>query len=145
MFKHILLPTDGSPISEAGMRKGMQLAKDLNAKVTVMHVVHPFHVFTYDTEMIEDSRDEYAQHAGARAMRYLESAERIAAEMKVSCHTLQLTSDHPFEAIISAADSEGCDLIAMSSHGRSGLKAVLVGSETQKVLAHSKLPVLIYR
>lgn len=145
MFKHILLPTDGSALSEAGMLKGMQLAKDLHAKVTVMHVVHPFHVFTYDTEMIEDTQAEYDQHASARAGRYLESAQQMAREIGIPCAGMQVTGDHPFEAIIKTAETKDCDLIAMASHGRSGLTAVLLGSEAQKVLAHSRLPVLIFR
>ncbi|WP_194721450.1 universal stress protein [Noviherbaspirillum malthae] len=145
MFKHILLPTDGSALSEAGMLKGMHLAKDLNAKVTVIHVVHPFHVFTYDTEMIEDTENDYAQHAHARAERYLEAAQRMAREIGIPCASLQVTNDHPFAAIIKAAEEKDCDLIALASHGRSGLKAVLLGSEAQKVLAHSRVPVLIFR
>jgi nucleotide-binding universal stress UspA family protein len=145
MFKHILLPTDGSPISEAAMLKGMQLAKDLHARVTVIHVVHPFHVFTYDTDMIEDTQAEYAEHVSARAGRYLETAQELARKVGIECAITHVENDRPFEAIVKAAEARSCDLIAMASHGRSGLKAVFLGSETQKVLAHSQLPVLIFR
>jgi len=145
MFKHLLVPTDGSAASELAIRQTMALAKETGARVTGLHVVQPFHVFAYDVEMIEDTRATYLLQAQARAARYLDAIDRAARELGVACETQVVTGDHPHEAIIRTAAERGCDLIVMSSHGRSGIKALLLGSETQKVLAHSTLPVLVLR
>ena len=145
MFKHILLPTDGSRGSEKAIRKALELAKSTGAKVTGFHVIPKFHVFTYRTEMLEDTREEYARDSRAHAQQYLAVIEKAAKQAGVSCETAYTTSDHPYEAIIRAAKRKGCDLIAMASHGRKGVQGLLLGSETQKVLTHSKIPVLVYR
>lgn len=145
MFKHILLPTDGSRGSEKAIRKALELAKSTGAKVTGFHVIPKFHVFTYRTEMLEDTREEYARDSRAHAQQYLAVIEKAAKQAGVSCETAYTTSDHPYGAIIQAAKRKGCDLIAMASHGRRGVQGLLLGSETQKVLTHSKIPVLVYR
>jgi len=145
MFNHILLPTDGSKGSEKAIRKTLALAKTTGAKVTGFHVVPKFHVFTYRTEMLEDTREEYARDSRAHAERYLAVIEKAAKQAGVSCETAYATSDHPHEAIIQTAKRKRCDLIAMASHGRRGVRGLLLGSETLKVLTHSKIPVLVYR
>jgi nucleotide-binding universal stress UspA family protein len=145
MFKHLLLPTDGSKLSEAAIRKGIELAKDNQARVTGLSVIPEFHVFTYHTEMLEDTREQYAKDSRAHAAQYLQVIERQAREAGVPCDTVTATSDHPYEAIIKTAKDSGCDLIMMASHGRKGLQATLIGSETQKVLTHCDVPVLVYR
>src|ERR1039457_5810320 len=142
MFKHLLLPIDGSATSEVAIRQAMSLAKDSGARVTGLHVIQPFHVFAYDVEMIGDTHVTYMSQAQARAERYLEAIDKAAKEWGVTCETNVVTDDHPYEAIIRTAKARVRDLIVVSSHGRSGMKALLLGSETQKVLTHSQLPVL---
>ncbi len=145
MFKHLLLPTDGSKLSEAATQKGIEFAKGAMAKVTGLYVIPEFHIFTYRTEMLEDTREQYAKDCQAHAAQYLAVIERAAKEAGVPCETAVETRDHPYEAIIEAAEKRGCDLIVMASHGRRGVQGVLLGSETQKVLTHSKIPVLVCR
>ena len=145
MFKHLLLPTDGSKLSEAAIRKGIEFAKGNHARVTGLSVIPQFHVFTYHTEMLEDTREQYAKDSQAHAEQYLKVIETQARAAGVPCDTVTQTSDHPYEAIIKTARETGCDLIMMASHGRKGVQAALIGSETQKVLTHCEVPVLVYR
>ena len=145
MFKHILLPTDGSKLSEEANRMGVQLAKTVNAKVTGFHVMPEFHVFTYKTEMLEDTKKEFAKDSKTHAAQYLSVIETAAKAAGVTCDVASATHDHPYEAIIKVAKQRGCDLIVMASHGRKGIQGVLLGSETQKVLTHSHIPVLVCR
>ena len=145
MFKHVLLPTDGSPQSEAAVRQGIALAKEQQARVTGIHVVPEFHVFTYRPDMLEDTRAEYDRDSQAQATKILAAVEDAARAAGVPCDTVCAVSDEPYEAIIKTADEKGCDLIAMASHGRKGMKGLLVGSETQKVLTHSHQPVMVLR
>src|SRR5262245_55078602 len=120
MFTHILLPIDGSPLSEAAMHKGIQFAKSINAKVTGFHALQPFHIFTWQTEMLEDTREQFEKEARAHAEQCLGAMKQAAAEAGVSCDTMYVTTEHPYEAIIQAAQDNGCDLIMMASHGRRG-------------------------
>jgi len=145
MFKHILVPTDGSKLSEATIHKAVEFAKSIGAKVTGFHVMPQFHVFTYRTEMLEDTREEFARDSQTHAEKYLAVIQEAAKAAGVRCETASITSDQPHEAIIQAAKKRGCDLIMMASHGRKGLQGMLLGSETQKVLTHSRIPVLVYR
>lgn len=145
MFKHLLLPTDGSPQSEEAIRQGIALAKETQARVTGIHVVPEFHVFTYRPDMLEDTRAEYVRDSQAQAAKILQSVENAARDAGVPCDTVCAVSDEPYAAIIKTADEKGCDLIAMASHGRKGIKGLLVGSETQKVLTHSHQPVIVLR
>ncbi|CAN7759936.1 universal stress protein [Variovorax sp. LjRoot84] len=144
MFKHLLLPTDGSPSSNDAVMKGIQLAKSAQARVTGIYVMPEFHVLTYRTEMLEDTKQEFAADCRVHARQYLILIQEAASQAGVTCDTVSVTSDHPFEAIIKTADEKGCDLIVMASHGRRGVRALLLGSETHKVLTHSKIPVLVY-
>jgi nucleotide-binding universal stress UspA family protein len=145
MFKHILLPTDGSELSEAAIHKGIQFAKSINAKVTGFHVILPFHVFTFQTEMLEDTKEQFERDSQAHAERCLDVIKKAAAEAGVRCDTDSVVASHPYDAIIKAAEAKGCDLILMASHGRRGVQGLLIGSETQKVLTHTKRPVLVVR
>ncbi len=145
MFKHVLLPTDGSKLSEKSVRQGIKLAKSLNARVTALHVIPKFHTFTYETEMLELTQPEYERATEKRADEFLRTVEKIAANAGVECDTVHSTSDQPYEEIIKTAQKKDCDLILMASHGRRGIEGLLLGSETQKVLTHSKTPVLVYR
>ena len=145
MFKHVLLPTDGSPQSEAAVRQGIALAKEQQARVTGIHVVPEFHVFTYRPDMLEDTRAEYDRDSQAKANKILAAVEDAARAAGVPCDTVCAVNDEPYEAIIKTADEKGCDLIAMASHGRKGMKGLLVGSETHKVSTHSHQPVMVLR
>ena len=145
MFKKLLLPTDGSAASEVAVRKALDLARDSNAKVIGLHVVQPLHVFSSNVEMVEDTRATYETHSEAHAKACLAVIDKAAREMGVACETSVVRADHPYEAIIQSAEQRGCDLIVMASHGRRGMQALLLGSETQKVLTHCKVPVLVLR
>ena len=145
MFKHLLIPTDGSPLSERAVLKGIELAAEQGARVTGVHVSPQFHVLTYRPDSLEETRDTYAKDSEVQAKRYLDFISRTAAESKVPCETLRVISDDPFQAIIDAVRDRGCDLIVMASHGRRGIKGLLLGSETQRVLTHSGIPVLVWR
>ena len=140
MYRHILIPTDGSKLAEHGMVHGLALAKSLGAKVSVIFVVEPL------SEMTGRLRDAVARYAELRkeqATSGLDRAANAAKEAGVSCETVQVENEHPHQAIIAAAEDKGCDLIVMSSHGRSGLSMLLIGSVTNKVLTHAKIPVLV--
>ena len=145
MFKHILLPTDGSELSEAAIQKGVQFAKSIKAEVTGFHVILPFHVFTTQTKMLEDTKEQYERESKVQAEQFLSVIKKAAEKAGVSCDTDYVTSNHPYEMIINAAEKKGCDLIMMASHGRRGVQGLLIGSETQKVLTHTKIPVLVFR
>jgi len=145
MFKHLLLPIDGSELSEAAVQKGVEFAKSINARITGFYVMPEFHIFTYRTEMVDNTKEEFAKDCRAHANQYLAVVKKAAKAAGVACDTAVATSDHPYEAIIKAAEGKGCDLIMMASHGRRGVQGLLLGSETQKVLTHSKIPVLVYR
>ena len=140
MYRHILIPTDGSELAERGLTHGLALAKSLGAKVSVIFVLEAF------SEMSSGLRETIAAYVELRneqASTALQHAANAAKEAGISCKTIQVESAHPHQAIIEAAKERGCDLIVMSSHGRSGLSMLLVGSVTNKVLTHAKTPVLV--
>ncbi len=145
MFQHILIPTDGSPLSAVAVEKCLTLARDEGAMVTVLTVTEPFHVLTTQPDSLSSTRETYLKHAKAEGARILTEAERKAKSLGVRCEVLQVEQDEPYKAIIEAAKKRGCDLIAMASHGRRGVAALVLGSETTKVLTHSSIPVLVYR
>ena len=145
MFKHQLLPTDGSKLSESMIHKAIAFARDADAQVTAIHVIEPFHTFSLRAEMLEESGERYERDSQARATHYLAMVKRLAGENGVACDVICATNDHPYEAIVAAAQRSECDLIMMASHGRNALSAALIGSETQKVLSHCRIPVLVYR
>jgi nucleotide-binding universal stress UspA family protein len=145
VFKHILLPTDGSPLSEAAMRKGIQFAKTINARVTGFCVVPALPYVGCEAEIGTNFKKQAEAAVQAEVNKNLLAVEKAAKEAGVPCETAKAKSVQPYEAIIEAAAKKGCDLIIMASHGRRGVKGLLLGSETQKVLTHSKIPVLVYR
>jgi nucleotide-binding universal stress UspA family protein len=145
MYKHILIPTDGSELSNKAIGQGIALAKAVGAKVSGITVTIPFHVFTVDPEMIEDTADSYKKRTTAQAAKYVKQVNDAAAAAGVSCSVIHVEHEHPYRAIIDAANKNGCDLITMASHGRHGISAVVLSSETLKVLTHSNVPVLVYR
>ncbi|HUP08881.1 MAG TPA: universal stress protein [Caldimonas sp.] len=144
MFRHILIPTDGSPLAEAAAREAIGLAKALGAKVTALTVVPRFHLLTYHTEVLEDTREEYERHSAAHAERNLGVVRRAAEEEGVACQVQERRSDDIDQTILEVARERGCDAIAMGSHGRRGLAGAILGSVTQRVLAHASIPVVVW-
>ncbi|KEF41467.1 MAG: sulfate transporter [Cyanobium sp. CACIAM 14] len=151
MFRHLLVPTDGSDLSDATIREAVRFARDTGASITFFHgmasLAMPPHPSIYGDPMTLDPVlvEQFSRAEQAYAESLLARARAIAAEAGVTCDTV--TGEHPVihEAIIEAATRHGCDLIFMASHGRRGLSGLLLGSETQRVLTHSSLPVLVYR
>ncbi len=142
MFKHILVPTDGGLLSRKAVTAALDLAKELGAKVTAYACVVetlPMTEFAVDTPQVvlDQLHEEAVQH--------LKEFEESAKKAGVACASVTSVEFSPYEGIIKTADQKGCDLILMASHGRRGLAGLLLGSETQKVLTHSSIPVLVYR
>jgi nucleotide-binding universal stress UspA family protein len=145
MYTHILLPTDGSELSKMAVREGVDLAKALGARVTVITVTTPFDVFSANPTMFVDGPEQYEKHMAALAGQYLDMARKIATVAKVPCDTIHVEHVHPYQAIIDTARDRLCDAILVASHGRRGMSAIVLGSETLKVLTHSSIPVIVYR
>src|SRR5665811_1527881 len=145
MHRHVLIPTDGSELSQKAIDYGMALAKSVNAKVTVMTVSTPFHALVVEPGMITDTLEQYGKRMAALAAKYLNVANEAALAAGASCDTLHVEHDHPYLAIIETASQKSCDLIVMASHGRRGISAIVLGSEAVKVLTHSTIPVLVFR
>ena len=145
MFKHILLPTDGSELSATTIKEGIRFAKSIGAKVTGLCVMPLQFTFFVEMEIPTQALDQAIKRSKEVAETYLAAIEKEAKEKEVACVTVYEMNDFPYEAIIRLAERKGCDLIMMASHGRRGVRGLLVGSETQKVLTHSKIPVLVYR
>jgi nucleotide-binding universal stress UspA family protein len=122
MFKHILLPTDGSPLSEVAIKKGMQFAKSTGARVTGLYVIAPFHFFSRGGEMLGDSKEQYEKDSQADAQKNLSVISNAAKEEGVTCDCVSETNAHPYAGIVAAAEKRGCDLIVMASHGRRGVQ-----------------------
>lgn len=145
MFKHILIPTDGSALSLAAVDKGIDLAREMGAKVTGLHVIPDYQAIGARMEMVEATREIYMTAARQRAELAVDAVRQRAKGAGVDCDLKTVVNDHPYRAIIETANDRQCDLIAMASHGRRGLGGFLLGSETHKVLTHSTLPVLVFR
>jgi nucleotide-binding universal stress UspA family protein len=144
MFKNILIPTDGSEQSQRAVRLGVELAKVHDARITGIHVIPDYHLLiAYEGAFDPVTEERIEEEAKARAETYLAHVRQTATEAGIPCSTVCETSDHPYDAILRTAETNGCDLILMTSHGRKGLAAVLLGSETRKVLTHTKVPVLV--
>jgi nucleotide-binding universal stress UspA family protein len=145
MFKHILIPTDGSDLSRKAMLYGMELARESKAEVTALTIRQPYTVSAVDTFTVVGSQEEFEMSSREVADRALEQAKMAAEAAGVAVDAVQEVHDQPYRAIIDCALANGCDLIVMASHGRRGLSALLLGSETTQVLTHSTIPVLVYR
>jgi len=148
MYKHILVPTDGSTLATKGARAGIRLAKALGARVSALYVIAPYMPSMYgDAAMYVPALEpgEYRRFTEKQAQKALGSVEAEARRAGVRCKTLSLTDPQPWQGILRAARREKCDAIAMATHGRGGLKGLILGSETTRVLAHSKVPVVVTR
>jgi nucleotide-binding universal stress UspA family protein len=145
VFQHILFPTDGSPASAVAAEQCVRIAAAIGARLTILHVFIPLHLFAYEPIAVDEALEIWGRTRERRTRVSLEPVEELARNAQVAFNTVVVESDEIYEAIIDAARDNGCDLIAMASHGRRGIKGVLVGSQTQKVLTHSALPVLVFR
>jgi nucleotide-binding universal stress UspA family protein len=147
MFKRILVPTDGSELSASAIKAAASLAKNLNANLIAVHVMPVFAAMVYPEAVMYSaiSLDDFNAETEQEANKALAAATQEAQRAGVSCETVKNRFDQPFLGILDAAKRNDCDLIVMASHGRRGVKALVLGSETHKLLTHSKIPVLVYR
>jgi nucleotide-binding universal stress UspA family protein len=148
MFRHILLPVDGSKLALRGAKAGIRLAKALRARVTAVYVIPPFMPIAYGDAAVYVpalSPQEYKKATEKGARKALAAVEAEAKKARVRCKSRHLTAAQVYDGILRTAKSAKCDCVAMASHGRGGLAGVLLGSETTRVLAHSKVPVLVLR
>lgn len=143
MYRHLLVPTDGSDLSTETVGKAVEFAQSLGARITFLSV-RPDYGAT-DSGALERTLNPggFAEHAAGEARGFVAQAESAARMANVLCESIVRTADRPYEAIIDVAEKEGCDLIFMSSHGRRGLQSLVLGSQTQKVLSHTRIPVLV--
>lgn len=148
MYKHILVPTDGTRLSVKAIKAAAQLAKAVGARLTGVYVIPPYVPPMYGEAVVyvpEVSPKRYRELSEKQAKKALAVVEIQAQTAKVPCKTVTLTADQAWQGIVRTARSKRCDLIVMASHGRRGLSGLLLGSETTKVLTHSKTPVLVCR
>jgi nucleotide-binding universal stress UspA family protein len=148
MFKHILLPVDGSRLALKGAKAGIRLAKALGGRVTAVYVIPPFMPVAYGDAAVYVpalSPVEYRRATEKGARKALAAVEAEAKKAHVRCASRSVTAAQVYDGILRTARGAKCDAIAMASHGRGGLVGVLLGSETTRVLAHSKVPVLVLR
>jgi nucleotide-binding universal stress UspA family protein len=148
MYKHILFPTDGSECSAIALAAVVPLAKALNARITAINLMPPYEPSIMDLTLPHSGVPSLEQFEAGARQESVAILARVADEARfagVACETLSATSGAPWDTILTAARQGKCDLIFMASHGRRGLAAALLGSETQKVIAHSSLPVLVCR
>jgi nucleotide-binding universal stress UspA family protein len=149
MYKHILVSTDGSKLSAKAVRTAATLAQALGAKVTGVYVTAPYVTPAYSEAIVYApaiTAQRYRELAAKEARKALAAVEIEAqAAGGVPCSTVSITNEHPWKGIVRVAQARKCDAIVMASHGRRGLAGLLLGSETTKVLTHSKIPVLVCR
>ena len=147
MFKHILMPTDGSEHSERAIKRGIELAKLCGAEVTGIHVVQDFRLMGATDEWMSDAvMDEKVHEEGrASAARFLAFVQQAADDAGVPCNTVVATNAHPYDAIVDTANKRGCDLIVMTARNRKGLASLLMSGEASRVLHRASIPVLVFR
>ena len=149
MYKHLLVSTDGSKLSLKAIKTASRLAKELNARLTAVHVVPPYMPPFYGDPIgympVVIDPKEYKANVTRSAKRILAEAVQVAETLGVTCAQVIASDDHPWQAILKTARNKKCDVIVMASHGRRGLTSMLLGSETSKILTHSKLPVVVCR
>ena len=146
MFKHILMPTDGSAHSEKAVERGIELAKLCGARVTGIHVMQDYQMMMASEGMVPPGMEEQMdKQAHEQAMSFLEFVQKAANAAGVSCETLVVKGHHPYDAIVDTANNRGCDLIVMTARYKKGLGALIMGSEASRVLHRSSIPVLTFR
>jgi len=148
MYKHILIATDGSELADKGVQHGLSLAAPLGAKVTIVAVTAPL-----DPRAAQAARDaglmdpagRYDQNIDEEMKKRFASIEERAAHKGITIELRHEIDDHPAEAIVRLAEMTKCDLIVMSSHGRRGIRRMVLGSQTAEVVTHTTIPVLVVR
>jgi len=147
MFKHILIPTDGSPVATKAVKAGIALAKQSGARVTGFYAVEPVPLHLYGEGYVADKRmiAEFEKRQRSAARKHVAALGREARKAGVPFDAVVQTARTPYEGIVSAAQKQNCDLVLMASNGRRGLARLAVGSVTDKVIQMSKVPVLVYR
>lgn len=148
MYQHILIATDGSELAAKAVEHGIALAKRLNVPVTAVTVTEPWSVLELGRAARQGNPNPIAQFedmATAAATSILDKVRNLASSQGVTCDVVHVHDQHPAEGIIATAKNKACDLIVMASHGRRGLDRVLLGSQANEVLTHSKVPALIVR
>jgi nucleotide-binding universal stress UspA family protein len=147
MFRNILVPTDGSALSRKAIKRAVQLAKEQKGRVTGYYVGPAWNPRLRDDSIAYRvvTPDQHAAQVKKVATRVLNAVRTEAEKAGVPCTTAYATDNFPYLKIVEAASRNGCDLILMATHGRRGISRLLLGSETSKVLAHSKVPVLVCR
>lgn len=147
MFKHILIPTDGSALAKKAVLQGVKFAQEVGAKVTGFFAAPPYRPVVYEDFVPANymSPKQHEEATAKLAAKYLGAIEKACKDAGVTYQGYHVASEFPADAIIEAAKTKKCDIVFMASHGRRGLAGVLLGSETAKVLTHSKIPVLVYR
>ena len=146
MFKHILMPTDGSEHSERAVERGIELAKLCGAKVTGIHVMPDYRMMIATEGLVSPGVDENLnEQAREQATRFLSFVQRTAEAAGVPCETTIATGQHPYDAIVDTANERGCDLIVMTARYRKGLMSMIMGSEANRVLHRTSIPLLTFR
>jgi nucleotide-binding universal stress UspA family protein len=145
MFKHILIPTDGSELANIAVVNGVRFAKEIGAKVTGLTVTPPYHYVAVDAVHVGETEEQFTAEVKVLAERNLLALKEAAKAADVPVALVHASSDFPYEEIVKIAEVKSCDVIFLASHGRRGLPAIILGSETTKVLTHTKIPVLVYR
>ena len=145
MYKHILIATDGSELAGKAVAAGFDLARQLEAQVTVVTVTEPWTAFVSGDAAFGFPIDEYEKSANESATAILAGVSKLARKAGINCATVHDKDQYPSEAILQTAAKNGCDLIVMASHGRRGLGRLLLGSVAANVLTHSTVPVLLCR
>ena len=145
MYRHLLIAVDGSLLSESAFKRALVFAKEMGATITLLRAIPEDHLLVYQAEMLGTTEGHHTVLARRNAQAYLDGLETEARHALVPCEAIVMVNDHPHEAIVETAQKTGCDLIVMGSHGRHGMTGFLLGSETQRVLARTRLPVLVYR
>jgi nucleotide-binding universal stress UspA family protein len=148
MCQHILIATDGSPLADNAVQYGIALAKRLNVPITAVTVTEPWSVLEMGRMARQGNQNpvtQFQEAAAAAAEAILAKAKQMADAQGVKCDVVYAREQHPAEAIIAVAKDKGCDLIVMASHGRRGFDRILLGSQANEVLTHSKVPTLIVR
>jgi nucleotide-binding universal stress UspA family protein len=147
MFKHVLVPTDGSILSLRAAKNAVRFAKVHGARLTAFYAAPEYHPNIAGDYLPANfvPLAVYQRQIKKTAEKYLDKIKKLATVGGVACSALYVSDDSPYQAIIDAAKERKCDLIFMASHGRRGIAGLLIGSETNKVLTHCKLPVLVYR
>lgn len=147
MFKHILVATDGSDLSTRAVRAGAQLAQSCGARLSAVFVLPAYAGPALPDYVAYGSinYENFVRDSEAEAVNVFAAATAQAQQFGVACNGLRKRKAHAYEGVIEAATENSCDLIVMASHGRRGVSAMVLGSETNKVLTHSKIPVLVYR